>query len=112
MNEKLKSFKIIHLAICAGTIFAYIFSGQITMDYLKLPSIDASSAVYLAIPVLSIILSTAMFKTLLKSVDKSNRFNCSLGNFRRWRIRNTIFKTRLCAIWIIVNIISILFNAN
>ena len=91
MNEKLKSFKIIHLAICAGTIFAYIFSGQITMDYLKLPSIDESSAVYLAIPVLSIILSTAMFKTLLKSVDKKKKLEDNFAIYQtasivRWAI--------------------------
>jgi hypothetical protein len=70
MQEKLKTLKIIHLAICAGTILAYIVLGQITsLDALKLPTIDNDSIVYLLIPFAAFSVSNLLFKMQLKKVN-------------------------------------------
>ena len=69
MTEKLKTLKLIHLAICAGTILAYIFAGQFTMEQLKNYKIDSGDFVYIAIPFVAFFLSNFLFKTQLKQVD-------------------------------------------
>ena len=69
MIEKIKILKTIHLAICAGTIFAYLFTGQLSLDKLKIPTIDSSSIIYIAIPIVAFVLSNFLFQSQLKQVD-------------------------------------------
>ena len=67
MQEKIKTLKIIHLALCAGLIMAYIIIGQITsFEALKLPEIDNDSIVYLLIPFMAFSISNLLFKSQLK----------------------------------------------
>lgn len=70
MNEKIKTLQIIHLAVCAGTILAYFFVGELSIEKLKnIPTINSSSAIYLFIPVLAFVLSTFLFRSQLKQID-------------------------------------------
>lgn len=69
MTEKLKTLKLIHLAICAGIILAYIFAGQFTMEQIKNYKIVSGDFVYIAIPFVAFFLSNFLFKTQLKQVD-------------------------------------------
>lgn len=69
MNEKIKTLQIIHLAICAGTIVAYYILGDLSIGKLRIPVIDSSSLVYVAIPVLAFVISSFLFKSQLKQID-------------------------------------------
>ena len=71
MTEKLKTIKIIHLAICAGIIITYFIIGDLSsLENLKLPIIDTSSMIYLLIPVSSVFLSNILYKFQIKNIDK------------------------------------------
>ena len=70
MTEKIKTLQIIHLAVCAETILAYFFLGELSIEKLKnIPVIDSSSIVYVFIPILAFVLSTFLFKSQLKQID-------------------------------------------
>lgn len=69
MTAKIKTIQIIHLAICAGMILAYIFAGTFTIEQLKGQEIDSADLVYLAIPIAAFFLGNFMFKTQLKQLD-------------------------------------------
>ena len=69
MNEKIKVLQIIHLAICAGTVIAYLFIGQLSIESLKIEFIDSSDLIYFAIPILAFFLSNFLFQSQLKQVD-------------------------------------------
>lgn len=69
MKEKIKVLQIIHLAICAGTIVAYLFVGDFSIEILNVPSIDFSDLIYFAIPILALFLSNFLFKSQLKQAD-------------------------------------------
>lgn len=91
MNEKIKTIKIIHLAICVGTIFAYIFVGNISMETLKIPTIDASSMIYLLVPIAAVAMSNFLFKSQLKQVDTNLKLENNFAIYQsasivRWAI--------------------------
>ncbi|MCV2486604.1 MFS transporter [Flavobacterium sp. SH_e] len=91
MNEKIKTLQIIHLAICAGTIIAYYIVGDITSETLHIPTIDSSSIVYLAIPVLAFVLSSVLFKMQLKQIDPKLKLENKLpiyqaASIMRWAV--------------------------
>ena len=69
MNEKIKVLQIIHLGICAGTIVAYLFVGDFSVEILNVPSIDSLDLIYFAIPILALFLSSFLFKSQLKQVN-------------------------------------------
>lgn len=69
MNEKIKVLQIIHLAICAGTVMAYLFIAQLSLDNLKIETTDSSDLIYFAIPILAFFLSNFLFKSQLKQAD-------------------------------------------
>ena len=72
MAEKLKIVKIIHLAICAGVIFAYILLSDLSvLADLKFPVIDGSSYIYLMIPVIAILAGNYLYKSQIKKVDSN-----------------------------------------
>ena len=70
MEEKLKTIKIIHLALCAGLVMAYIFIGDLTSINFNLPPLSQSNIIFVLIPVVAYILSNFMFKTQLKNADR------------------------------------------
>ena len=91
MTEKIKSFKTIHIAICAGVIFAYIFAGEISLKKLKIPKIDKDSIVFLAIPIIAFFVSNFLFKLILKKVDKKLKIEENFAVYKtasiiRWAI--------------------------
>lgn len=91
MTEKIKILKIIHLAICAGVILAYIFAGQFTIEQLKGQGIDSEDLVYLVIPIAAIFVSNFMFKSQLKQVDPKSTLEQKLPLYQtasiiRWAI--------------------------
>lgn len=70
MTQKLKIIKIIHLAICAGIIIAYVIIGDLTnLDNLEMPTIDSESMLYLLIPVASIFLGNFLYKSQINNAD-------------------------------------------
>ena len=91
MKEKVKTLKVIHLAICAGMILAYIFAGQFTIEQLKGQEIDSDDLVYLAIPFAAFFLSNFIFKSQLKQVDPKSTLEEKLPIYQtasiiRWAI--------------------------
>jgi hypothetical protein len=90
MNEKFRTLKIIHLAICAGTAIAYLTIGKLSMDAFKI-NIGSSEMVYAAIPVLAIVLGNMLFKLQLKKADPTLKPEDNLGIYQtaslvRWAI--------------------------
>lgn len=91
MTEKIKTLQIIHLAVCAGTIVAYYFLGELSVEKLNIPNIDSSSLVYVFIPVLAFVLSTFLFKSQLKQIDPKLKTEDKLpiyqaASIMRWAI--------------------------
>ena len=69
MNEKIKVLQIIHLAICAGTVIAYLFIGHLSIESLKIEFITSSDLIYFAIPISAFFVSNFLFQSQLKQVD-------------------------------------------
>lgn len=69
MNEKIKVLQIIHLAVCAGTVIAYLFIAQLSIENLKIETTDSSDLIYFAIPISAFLLSNFLFKSQLKQAD-------------------------------------------
>jgi hypothetical protein len=69
MKEKIKVLQIIHLAICAGTVIAYLFIAQLSIENLKIETTDSSDLIYFAIPISAFLLSNFLFKSQLKQAD-------------------------------------------
>ncbi|GAA4757165.1 MULTISPECIES: MFS transporter [Flavobacterium] len=92
MSEKLKTLRIIHFAICAGTILAYIVIGNISIDNLKnVPNIDSSSIVYIIIPVAAILVGNFLFKSQLKKIENNQKLEDNFALYQtasliRWAI--------------------------
>ncbi|MBP1223691.1 MFS transporter [Flavobacterium sp. 1355] len=91
MKEKIKSIQIIHLAVCAGVSLAYFFIGEPSAQHLKIPKIDAASAIYLIIPVLAILAGNFIFKSQLKQADSQLKPEENLSVYQtaciiRWAI--------------------------
>lgn len=91
MTQKIKALKLIHVAICAGMIVAYIFAGQFTIEQLKGQAIGTDDLVYLTIPVAAFLLSNFLFRARLKQVDPRLRIEEKLPDYQtasliRWAI--------------------------
>ncbi|MGB1042121.1 MAG: MFS transporter [Tenacibaculum sp.] len=69
MEQKIKTLKIIHLALVAGVTLAYFLLGDFK-NIMNL-EIDNSSLIYSFIPAIAYVLSNFMFNNLLKNI-KSN----------------------------------------
>ncbi len=65
----MKVLQIIHLAICAGIVIAYLFIAQLSFESLKIETTDSSDLIYFAIPILAFFLSNFLFKLQLKQAD-------------------------------------------
>ena len=91
MNEKIKVLQIIHLAICAGTIIAYLFIAQLSLESLQINITDSSDLLYFAIPILAFFLSNFLYKSQLKQVDPKLKLENNLPIYQtasiiRWAI--------------------------
>ncbi|MEO8532380.1 MAG: MFS transporter [Flavobacterium sp.] len=69
MKEKIKILQIIHLTICAGVSITYFLIEQPSMQHFKIPNINTSSAIYLILPIVALLMSNFLFKSQLKQVD-------------------------------------------
>lgn len=91
MSEKIKIFRTIHLAICAGVILVYLFVGNIALNALKIPAFDGASALYFIVPVVAFGLGNFLFQSQLKQIDPKQKLEDSLGMYQtasliRWAI--------------------------
>ena len=91
MTQKIKTLQIIHLAICLGVSLAYVFAGDIFTKEFKLPNIDASSILYVVVPIIGIGLSNFLFKSQLKKIDSKKKLEENLPLYQsasiiRWAI--------------------------
>jgi len=91
MAEKLKTIKIIHLALCAGLVIAYILVGNVTSINFNLPPLSQSNSVYVLIPIVAYILSNFMFKKQLKNIDRTLKPEANMAAYQtasliRWAI--------------------------
>ena len=72
MQQQLKVFRIIHLALVAGLVVAYFVLGNLSdFSQLKLPTLDNDNMIYLAIPIAAFIISNLMFKMLVSKIDNA-----------------------------------------
>lgn len=91
MEEKLKTIKIIHLALCAGLVMAYILVGNVTSINFNMPPLNQSNIIFVLIPVVAYILSNFMFKTQLKNIDRTLKPEDNMAAYQtasliRWAI--------------------------
>ncbi|MGC4039534.1 MAG: MFS transporter [Flavobacterium sp.] len=91
MNEKLRSLQFIHLGISGGATLLYLLLGNITFDTLIIRHVDTSEIIYIAIPVLAIILSNILFKSQLKQTKpilsiEENMSTYQTASLIRWAI--------------------------
>ena len=91
MKEKIKTLQTIHLAICAGTIMAYYFLGNVTTSILQIPKIDSDSIPFICIPIAAFLLSNFLFKLQLKPIEPNIKLEEKLPIYQtasliRWAI--------------------------
>jgi hypothetical protein len=91
MEQKIKTFQTIHLAICAGVVVAYFVVGNITTEMLSLQGINNSELPFLAVPIMAVFLSNFMFQSQLKKADPKLLIEDNLGIYQtasiiRWAI--------------------------
>lgn len=91
MKEKLKTIKIIHLALCAGLVMAYILVGNVTSINFNMPPLNQSNIIFVLIPVVAYLLSNFMFKTQLKNIDRTLKPEDNMAAYQtasliRWAI--------------------------
>lgn len=91
MTQKIKTLQTIHLAICAGIIVAYFMIGNLSMETLKIKSIDSSEIMFVAIPILAFFLSNFLFKSQLKQANSKLKSEENLPIYQtasiiRWAI--------------------------
>jgi len=72
MQEQLKIFKIIHIALVVGLIMAYFFLGNLSdFSQLKMPEINNENMIYLTIPIVAFLLSNLLFKRLVSKIESN-----------------------------------------
>lgn len=72
MQEQLKIFKIIHIALVVGLIMAYFFLGNLfDFSQLKMPEINNENMIYLTIPIVAFLLSNLLFKRLVSKIESN-----------------------------------------
>lgn len=91
MTEKIKTLKIIHLAICAGVVIAYFIIGEPTLEKLWIKHIDTTEIIYIAIPILAVILGNFLFKSQLRQISSKSEFESKFAIYQaasliRWAV--------------------------
>ncbi|CAM4236921.1 MFS transporter [Flavobacterium terrigena] len=92
MKEKIKTLQIIHLAITLGVAVAYFFvlDKNAIADF-KIPTIDSNSIIFALIPLIAIVLSNFMFKSMISKIDRNLSIENKIGVYQtssiiRWAI--------------------------
>ena len=91
MEQKIKTFQTIHLAICSWVVVAYFVVGNITAEMLSLQGINATELPFLAVPIMAVFLSNFLFQYQLKKADTKLLIEDNLGIYQtasiiRWAI--------------------------
>lgn len=92
MKEKIKTLQIIHLAITAGIVIVYfVILDKDAISNLKVPNLDSSSIVFVLIPILAILLSNFLFKSMIGKIDPKLNIEDKIGTYQtasiiRWAI--------------------------
>ncbi|WP_034057601.1 hypothetical protein [Lacinutrix jangbogonensis] len=93
MKQKIKLLQIIHLALCAGVIIAYVIIHNINpiLDIFNFSEISSEDYFYIAIPVIAFVISNTIYKLILKTGNKNaaEDFNFHVFQFAsiaRWSI--------------------------
>ncbi|WBX73407.1 MFS transporter [Tenacibaculum pacificus] len=73
INQKIKTLKIIHLALIAGVTLTYFLMGDFK-NILNI-EIDDASLIYSFIPAVAYVLSNFIFKNTLKGIKKESTDN-------------------------------------
>lgn len=89
MEQQLKVFKIIHLALVFGLIAAYYVLG--IFNDLKLPNITSKNYIYLLIPIGAYIISNLLFKQLISKIETNKPLEEKISQYQsasivRWAI--------------------------
>ncbi|REH46431.1 hypothetical protein C7448_108102 [Tenacibaculum gallaicum] len=89
MDQKIKTLKIIHLALVAGVTLAFTILGDFKIMFNMV--IDNSSLLYAFIPAIAYVASNFMFKNMLRKVQKdaSNEEKLAIyqsASIARWAI--------------------------
>ena len=92
MEQQLKVFKIIHLALIAGLILAYYFLGDLgNLTDLTFPTVNSENYIYLFIPIAAFIVSNLLFKNFVSKIDNNLSVQQKLVSYQtasiiRWAI--------------------------
>ena len=92
MKEKIKTLRLIHLALLIGMIVAYTILGELyKLEFLMFPQVDTSSILFLVVPMAAIFMSNMLFKQQLKQADKRTPLEEKMGLYQtasiiRWAI--------------------------
>ena len=92
MEQQLKVFKIIHLALIAGLILSYYFLGDLgNLTELTFPTVNSENYIYLFIPIAAFIISNLLFKHFISKIDNNLSVQQKLVSYQtasiiRWAI--------------------------
>ncbi len=92
MEQQLKVFKIIHLALIAGLILAYYFLGDLgNLTELTFPTVNSENYIYLFIPIAAFIVSNLLFKHFVSKIEDNLSVQQKLVSYQsasiiRWAI--------------------------
>ena len=93
MTEKIRSIQIIHLALCAGVILAYVlmYNFESIIDVFSVQKILIEDYFYIAIPVIAFFASNFIYRTLLKKANENATEDYNFNMFQtasiaRWAI--------------------------
>ena len=93
MKPTIKSLQIIHLALCAGVIIVYLVLNNIKSisAIFSIPDISIEDYIFIAIPIIAVILSNFLYKTLLKKIEKNDNEDTKFMQFQnasivRWAL--------------------------
>src|SRR5690554_6049336 len=91
LPEKIRTRKIIHLALVGGVIFIYVWLGDISIEILHIPPLDTLSMTFFAMPFSAFALRNLLFHQQLKKADRKLSPNDNFGVYQtgsiiRWAI--------------------------
>lgn len=91
LSEKIRTLKIIHLAILGGVILMYVLIGDISMEIFHIPPFDTPSMVFFTLPFLALALGNFLFHQQLKKADRKLSPNDNFGVYQtgsiiRWAV--------------------------
>jgi len=91
MSEKIKALKIIHLGICCASIITYCVIGYLYIGRLNITNIPADSLIYIALPVLALIISNVIFNIINRNAKAGMTIDESFAIYQsasitRWAI--------------------------